>query len=545
MKAKPPAEKKPEKIRTLVEVEELGASDVVDDPVEYVHKVLHDETWPTQELLLRALLKHDRIAVKACHASSKTFSAAELTLWWLARYDDGIVVTTAPTFDQVRLLIWREIQSAVDRAGGIYPRPNQTELKIGPNNYAVGRASDKQGQGVRFHGFHAANLLIIVDEAPGLPVEVWQAIEGARAGGHVVMVILGNPTMAGGPFYDAFTSNRDGWYTLTIDAYDTPNFDKLREMAAGDKQVITSLLSALPYDSPAIQHASHPYLVTPKWAKERLGEWGEASPLWQSKVRGDFPDQAEDALISLAWLEAAKLRKIGDADNPHPAEELEAGVDVAGPGDDECVAWVRRGAQIVGMFATAEPDPRGPVIAFLNPYKANLRSVQVDSIGIGYNFGLHLRDQGFPVNNVNVGETAPYNPERFANMKAELYWGLRETFRNGEVAGLTDDTTISQLATIRYEYTPQGKVKIESKIDARKRGVKSPDRAEALMLAFAHIRPGILDYARKEAERQDQIDQDERHGRYNSEPTPENPKGNRLLEIYNRTLKKIEDARRE
>src|SRR5271155_53030 len=153
----------------------------------------------------------------------------------------------------------------------------------------------------------------------------------------------------------------------------------------------------------------------------------------------------------------------------------------------------------------AEPDPRAAVLAFLAPYRSRVISVNVDAIGIGYNLGLHLRDSGYPANNVNVGEAAPFNPERFQNMKAELYWALRERFERGEIAGLTDETTLSQLATIRYQYTPQGKVRIESNDDARKRGVKSPDRAEALMLCFGRIRPGILDWAKMEAAREREV----------------------------------------
>jgi hypothetical protein len=77
------------------------------------------------------------------------------------------------------------------------------------------------------------------------------------------------------------------------------------------------------------------------------------------------------------------------------------------------------------------------------------------------------------------------HPERFANLKAEPYWGLRECFEKGEVGGLKDEQAISQLATIRYSYNPRGQLLIESKEDARKRGIKSPDRAEAMMLAYA------------------------------------------------------------
>src|SRR5271169_3747518 len=379
-----------------------------------------------------------------------------------------------------------------------YPQANLTELRLGLGNYAIGFSTDKRDQGVRFQGFHSPNLLVIIDEAPGINADVWQAIEGIRAGGNVHLLVLGNPTIAGGPFHDAFTANREGWRTFTIDAFDTPNFGRLKRLAGGSKDrpvasapaveaAMLELLRVLPAEHNAITYSSRPYLVSVPWARERLREWGTASPLWQSRVRGQFPEQSEDALISLAWLEAAKTRTIENA----TTSELEAGVDVAGPGDDECVVYVRRGGQLIDMLATAEPEPRGRVLAFIAPYKPQLISVNVDAIGIGYNFGLHIRDHGYPVNNVNVGEAAPFNPERFQNMKAELYWALRERFERGEIAGLTDETTISQLATIRYVYTPQGRVKIESKDDARKRGVKSPDRAEALMLCFGRIRPGI------------------------------------------------------
>jgi hypothetical protein len=74
--------------------------------------------------------------------------------------------------------------------------------------------------------------------------------------------------------------------------------------------------------------------------------------------------------------------------------------------------------------------------------------------------------------------------------------------RNGEVSGLDDEVSITQLASVRYEITPRGQAQIESKEEARKRGVNSPDRAEALMLAFADRMPGILRYYQERAEAQ-------------------------------------------
>lgn len=128
-----------------------------------------------------------------------------------------------------------------------------------------------------------------------------------------------------------------------------------------------------------------------------------------------------------------------------------------------------------------------------NWFARRLRSVRVDSIGMGHNFGLHLRDQRFPVELVNVGmacESRPEWPEndpagRFVNLKAQYYQELADAFERNEIQGLRDDVTIGQLAGLLYEVDSHGRIRIESKESARARGVPSPDRAEALMLALA------------------------------------------------------------
>jgi hypothetical protein len=113
-----------------------------------------------------------------------------------------------------------------------------------------------------------------------------------------------------------------------------------------------------------------------------------------------------------------------------------------------------------------------------------VRKVKVDKVGVGSYFETHLRDLGLEVMGVNVGE-APSDRERFANLKAELYWGLRERFETGEISGALSERMVSQLVAIRYELTPKGQIAIEGKEKMARRGVKSPDWAEALMLAFA------------------------------------------------------------
>lgn len=195
---------------------------------------------------------------------------------------------------------------------------------------------------------------------------------------------------------------------------------------------------------------------------------------------GNFPKQSQDALFSLTWLEAAQ-KKVPE--RMPDRVTFSAGIDVAGPGEDETVLAIRHGDNIIEIRSFAEQDARGAVTAALLPYQGRLCMVNVDTAGIGWYMAQHLAER-FPVEAVNVG-SSPVDSEHFVNLKAEHYWGLRMRFESGVLAGLTDERTIAQLAAMRYHHNARGQVVIESKDEARKRGVRSPDRAEALMLAFA------------------------------------------------------------
>src|SRR5262249_9045745 len=132
----------------------------------------------------------------------------------------------------------------------------------------------------------------------------------------------------------------------------------------------------------------------------------------------------------------------------------------------------------------------------------------------------------------NVGGATNF-PERFRNLKAQLYWSLRERFQEGQVSGLEDDLTLSQLASIRYEINPRGQVQIESKDQARKRGVRSPDRAEAVMLAFGDRTPGTLRYYQELAKAQAAHEG-------NPEMAESEPAADDLMKIYQDTLAELE-----
>lgn len=460
-------------------------------------KFLRGDPWPKQQVIMDAIERpRSRTAVKACHSSGKTWVAASTGLWFLARFQEAIVITTAPTDNQVTKIMWPEIHTLVGKSQYPYPKALTTELKISPKRYMFGFTTSLQNhdEGVKFQGFHAEHILFILDEAPGVDPRIWAAIEGARAGGDVRILALGNPTISGGIFFDAFQKNRETWNTFTISAFDTPNLSgcslKYIDPTTGDTIVHGSGKDLMDMDEEELSVNPRPYLTTRQWVREKFLEWGPDSPLFESRVLGDFPSHNEYNLVPLALVEACNRVAAVVRDD----EDFHAGIDVAGPGDAETVLNVRQGNHLVLTKGYPQQDPRGAIVAELRPFQetGRLKNVNVDTIGIGYNFALHLSDLGFNVTKVNVQESVDTEEDakRFYDKKAQYFWNIRELFQSKAISGVTDERTISQLTSIRYRPNSKGKIEIESKDDLRKRGVKSPDRAEALMLCYAPCNTG-------------------------------------------------------
>jgi phage terminase large subunit len=461
---------------------------VMRDPVLFATHVLGVDLWEREAEILRSIKSRRRTAVKACHGVGKTFTIAVAGLWWLAHYPEGIVLTTSPTQRQVTTQLWSEIHRLVERAKVPYPKLKTTELKFrDDNNFALGFSTN---QAENFQGYHGKSVLIIADEAPGIESDIWDAVAGTMAGCKVHIVMAGNPTVPSGAFFDAFTKERGLWNCFTISAFDSPNLQGLD---------LEQLLRLDPADGGALDRNPFPHLVTKRWVYDQYSAWWHgnesSSPNWLSRVLARFPDQAQNALIKMVWLERAKQRALQNPTTDAGSSPLVAGVDVGG-GEAETVVYVcecnHERRRIIRLGAWRGEDTRGPVVNFLNELRSRLSIVRVDSIGVGHNFALHLRDCRFPVELVNVGMPCEGRPQvgendparRFVNLKACFYQALADAFERDQVDGLTDEETIGQLCGLLSEQDSQGRMKMESKEKARARGVPSPDRAEALMFAL-------------------------------------------------------------
>jgi phage terminase large subunit len=188
-------------IRRLEPAADLaGIRQAKQDPVTFARSLLGQNPWRVQQEILISAAKNPLTAVKSCHASGKTFNAAAVALWALARWRESLVITTAPTFRQVKVL-WNEIGEARKRSRIAFPEPSATELKLADKRYAVGLSTNDPN---KFQSYHAAHVLIIADEAQGILGAIWEAVEGIRAGGDVRVLMQGNPTVTGGHYQDAF-----------------------------------------------------------------------------------------------------------------------------------------------------------------------------------------------------------------------------------------------------------------------------------------------------------------------------------------------------
>lgn len=441
------------------------------DPAGFICNWLGDDLWKTQIAIAESVRDNRRTAVKSCHGSGKSFLSARIVLWHLHAHTDAIAVTTAPTYNQVRNILWRSLNNAVQRAKrSLLGRALVDRYEIGPEWYALGfKAEDTQSD--RFQGFHSEHPLVVIDEAAGVAPTVYDALDAVMTSEDARMLLIGNPTNPEGEFHDAFHKNRGMYHTITISADDTPNFTSGRTV--------------------------RPYLITPAWVEDAIGKHGEDSPYVQARVYARFPTVGDKNLIPLAWVEAAHARTL-DAE---PTEPLEAGLDVARYGDDENALCIRRGPQVVAEHAWSGLDTMetvGKVRDLLTKHPA-LAVLKIDVIGIGAGVHDRLRELSrakqvpFEVQAVNVAN-ASSKPERWPNLRHELWCGLRERFREGRVAGPLSDLTMGQLSSVKYSYDSTHSDRIvEGKEQMRRRGLRSPDRAEALLLAFAparHTRPG-------------------------------------------------------
>jgi hypothetical protein len=446
-------------------------SGTTSDPVGWAEEALGERLWSKQVQIAESVVEHRHTAVRSAHGTGKSHTASRLVAWWVSAHELGeaVAVVSAPTHAQIEAIVFRELARAQQRGGlpGRITFGATPQWRVGPHLVALGRKPqdlvDPEQAAAAFQGIHARFVLVVLDEAAGVPPWLWDAVDSLTTNESARVLAIGNPTDPSSRFAKVCQPG-SGWNVIGVSAFDTPAFT--------GERVAPELLELL---------------TSKRWVEERSKRWGEESPLYIARVLGQFPAASEDSLIQPAWVEAAQARDLS-------AERIWAsrlGVDVARSGSDETVVY-RNHCGVVRIAHRARGHDlmrtSGAVAQLL---LAEPESVaQIDVIGLGAGVFDRLREQDLPVTAFSASERAQ-RPDRFLNRRAEAYWQLREELREGKLDLDPDDEDLAaQVCAIRWRVNSRGQIQIESKDEMRKRGLPSPDRADAVSMAVAGAASG-------------------------------------------------------
>lgn len=401
-------------------------------------------------------VKPIRLAVASGHGIGKSFLTACLVIWILATRPNCKGVVTANTAAQLKTKTFAEISKWLRRsivADMFEIKAESIEAKEAPESWRVDAQTCKEENSESFAGQHSASStsFYVMDEASAVPDVIWEVAEGGLTDGEPMMFVFGNPTRNTGRFRECFGKRKNVWSTRQIDS---------RSVFITNKEQME------------------------EWRKE----YGEDSDFFKVRVKGEFPSQSDKQFILSGLVMGAARR-----DMPHNAATCAIiGVDVARFGDDDSVIYTRigRGWLPIKRFKGLSTTQ---LVAKVKQHFDEVRAlgfprdriyINVDEGGVGGGPKDQLRDDGYPVRGIQFGAGAD-DPKTYARLREEMWGRMKLWLMDGGTIpndqGLIDDLTAPE-----YDILPGGQIKLESKKDMKKRGLNSPDSADALALTFAY-----------------------------------------------------------
>lgn len=426
--------------------------------------------WSKPAEIMRSVQAHRHTAVPAGFDVSKTFTAAGIAAHWIEAHPPGSarVWSSAPTDDQVKANLWFEIGRMHRRANLPGRITLNAEWYIGPRGgeELIGRGRkpadlvDKEQAMQTFSGAHAQYMLVILDEAGGIPDWMWDAAEGLAANDSSRILAIGNPGPSDTRFAEVCAPG-SGWNVIKVSVFDSPNF-------TGE----------------AVPQLVKDVLVSRTWEEERRERWGVDNPLYRSRALAEFSDSSDDINV----ITPALIRKAHALELPG----VEAGafaLDVARMGADKSELYRDRGGVIRHVQSWRKTDTAEMRFAVM---AITLRlpdvPIVVDADGLGAGTYDEMKRAGRKV--VPYTATAPVSqPKRFDSRRAEMWWSFREEIEDGLIdLDPADEELAAQLQQPRWWLTAKNKIAVETKDDMRTRGKPSPDKADAAIMAHFGVR---------------------------------------------------------
>lgn len=439
------------------------------DPALWIKDVMGKELWSRQAEIAQSVVENKRTAVKSSNSVGKSYLAAMLVCWWVSVYPENqtLAITTASTGPQVHKVLWRYVRQfhAEYNLKGYVTMGSEWKTDDG-TLLGFGRKPD--GDDVTgFQGYHADYILVIADEAGNIPEPLFAGFEAVTVNDTSRIVGIGNPDVHGSYFHSIFKKPKEQsvWERMTISSFDTPAF-------TGEKVPQTILDN----------------LASRKWVEDRAKEWGVDSPRYQAKVLGEFADQSEATLFSQTTINNG----IDAEKTPDDLVPIHLGVDVARFGTDFSTIYSCQGGKIRHIAHWSFTDTVESANRVIHwAFELGATEVRIDGVGIGAGVldMVGRRSEGRFETIGIVGNASSPDLDKWVNARAYYYDNMRERMKNGELDIDEADTTLhDELGIIEYKFSKsRGALQIESKDDMKKRGVKSPDFADAAMYSCAQL----------------------------------------------------------
>ena len=367
------------------------------------------------------------------------------------------VVVTSPTMHQLIDVFMGEVAKWLKRSPLLSSLFSATKTRIffkgAPAEWFLAARTASTPESLA--GFHADNLLFILDEASGISDDIAEVVFGALTGDNNKLLMASNPTRNSGFFHRAFFEDRDLYYTMKVSSMDSQR-------------------------------------VSDDYCRRLIKQYGKDSDVVRVRVCGEFAKAESDGLIALEWVEAAMNRE------PNYKGNLVLGVDVARFGDDETVLAARVGDSALPLKAWRKADLMTTCGRILNELERLMKKfdcgrakINVDDSGVGGGVTDRLREvireKNLHVTVAGCNNGAKARDSHYINWGTESYFALRDRLQAGEITLPQDEELAAQLSTRKYSLTSADKLALEQKQEFKKRIGRSPDKADALVLAFAPV----------------------------------------------------------
>lgn len=424
---------------------------------EFAREIFGITPWSAQEEIFAAADNGERrIAVRSGHRSGKSMGNGIL-LWHhlICRYPQKCAVT-APSEKHLFDALWAEFRGLGNRFTKDYLwlrdlydiTAERAVMKSHPAESFISIKVSRPEQTEALQGMYSENVLLIADEASGVPEATFEAAMSSMANPHILFVMTSQPIRTSGFFADAFRKNPEMWWKKTISSLDSPFVD------------------------PDYIH----------FVKEK---YGEDSNAYRIRVLGEFPTAEEDKVIPRDIIEAAAKRQVEISPTAAAVWGLDVGIVARsalakrqGNGLKEPVRHWRK-------LDTMETAGRVKHEWDVTPQKDRPVAICIDAIGLGRGVADRLRELGLPSRAINVSETPALIHPHYKDLRSELWFAVREWLANRDTVIPDQEELIDELAAPDIKYYSSGKTGAEPKDSMKRRGVESPDLADAVALTFA------------------------------------------------------------